>query len=351
MNTNLLDKNKIVLGLSGGVDSTTAALVLKEQGFEVIGFYFDINPSNIEARKKAQLTAEQLNIKFIYKDVSKEFEDIVVDYFCREYQEGRTPNPCIKCNPTVKFKSLLETADNEGAYYIATGHYAGIHFDDKTGLYHIKMGKNVKKDQSYMLYRLDQDVLSRLILPLYNISDKETTRNMAREFNMENSEEKDSQEICFVDQDSTYIDFLNERGILAKEGYFVNKDGKVLGKHKGIINYTIGQRKGLGIALGKPVFVTNIDKATNTITLGDNDDLFYEEVKSMDNFFVDHNRTEYNNIQAKVRYTTIPSEAYIKSISDDLVVTSFKSPRRAPTPGQSIVFYENDIVIGGGIIK
>lgn len=350
MNNTNLDKNKIVLGLSGGVDSTSAALILREQGFEVIGFYFDINPLNIEGRLKAEKCASDLGIKFIYKDVSKDFENIVIKNFCEEYKVGHTPNPCIVCNPNVKFKSLIEVANEEGAYYIATGHYAGIIQDDSTGLYHLKMAKNIKKDQSYMMYRLGQDVLSRLILPLYDIDDKNETRELARRFNMKNSEDKDSQEICFVSPDRTYIDFLADCGIKGKEGDFIDKEGNTLGKHKGIINYTIGQRKGLGIALGKPAFVTHINCEDNNITLGDNEDLFKSQVAAKDVFFVDPNRKDYSNISAKVRYTTLPAKCKL-IVNPEEVVAIFDDPRRAPTPGQSIVFYDGDRVVGGAIIK
>lgn len=346
-----LDKNKIVLGLSGGVDSTTAALVLKEKGFEVIGFYFDALGGNVEGRKAAEKVAGQLDIKFIYKDVSKQFNDTVISYFCDEYKKGRTPNPCVKCNPNLKFKELLQVADEEGAYYIATGHYAGIHFDQQSGLYHIKMGKNRAKDQSYMLYGLKQDALSRLIFPLYDIEDKEETRNLAKEFKLDNYNQKDSQEICFVDPESNYVEYLKEKGITSKPGKFVDMNGKVLGEHKGIINYTIGQRKGLGIALGKPAFVTKIDVENNTVVLGDNDDLLNNCVEFDDLYFVDDSKGEYDNLYAKIRYTTLPSKVRELIVDENVSKAIFEEPKRAATPGQSIVFYDDDIVIGGGTIK
>ncbi|MCQ2550918.1 MAG: tRNA 2-thiouridine(34) synthase MnmA [Clostridia bacterium] len=336
---NSLDEKKVILGLSGGVDSTTAALVLKEQGYEVIAFYFDALG---KGREEAERMANSLGIKFIYEDVRDRFEDIVIGDFLKAYKEGRTPNPCIICNPMVKFKSLIDAADREGAKYIATGHYAGITKVDDT--YFVCKGKNEKKDQSYMLYRLGQDVLSRLLLPLYDFENKDETRKMAEDFGMDNAKKKDSQDICFLE--GSYVDFLEEKGVKCQKGNFVDKDGNVLGEHQGIHCYTIGQRKGLGIALGKPAFVTNIDCSCNQVTLGDNEDLFKTEVTSVDNIF---NKFDANNLTAKTRYTQVPVEAEIVSVGEK-VVTRFKEPVRAITPGQSIVFYDGDVVIGGGII-
>lgn len=348
---NNLDKNKIVLGLSGGVDSTTAALALKNKGFEVIGFYFDVMDNNPNGLKEAKAVADQLGIRLIHKNVSKDFEELVIGNFCSEYKKGRTPNPCIVCNPNIKFRELLKVADSEGAYYIATGHYAKIYHDENTNLYHVQMGKNIKKDQSYMLYRLGQEVLSRLIFPLGDAQDKEDIRQMARDNNMINSEKKDSQEICFIDPTSSYIQYLKEKGISSKPGNFIDIEGNILGQHQGITNYTIGQRKGLGIALGKPAFVTEINSENNTITLGDNEDLFSNEVVSVDNVFVDPNRTDYSQISAKVRYTTLPTDCSIISTENGLCKTIFKDAVRAATPGQSIVFYHGDLVVGGGFVK
>lgn len=348
--THNLNKKKIVLGLSGGVDSTTAALILKNKGFEVIGFHFDVMGDG-KGLKDAQNAASQLGIKLRHKDVSKDFERIVISNFCSEYEKGRTPNPCICCNPNIKFKELINVANEEGAYYIATGHYARTFNNPETGLFHIRMGKNIRKDQSYMLYRLGQDVLSRLIFPLGEAEDKEDIRQLARENKLSNADKKDSQEICFIDPTSSYIEYLKEKGIVSKPGNFVDKEGNILGVHQGITNYTIGQRKGLGIALGKPAFVTKIDPITNEITLGDNEDLFNNMVYSIDNIFVDPNRNDYDNLSAKIRYTTTPSPCKITSIEDGLCTTEFIDKMRAATPGQSIVFYDGDIVIGGGFVK
>lgn len=360
----ILKKNKVVLGLSGGVDSTAAALLLQEKGYEVVGLYFDIHPENssckeqdngMSGRERAEKVASQLGIDFIYRNVADEFEQTVVGNFCSEYACGRTPNPCIICNPTVKFKTLLDAADEVGAYHIATGHYADTYHDEETDLWFIKKAANEKKDQSYMLYRLDQESISRLILPLNEIDDKDKVRDMAREKALINAEAKDSQEICFIDSDDNYKDFLRRRGITASIGDFVDPEGNVLGEHKGILDYTIGQRKGLGIALGKPAFVTKIDGQKNQVVLGDNDDLFKTEVISSDYIFfggcgVDIEYLESIDITAKIRYAAKPAQAKLCFLEDGHVKTIFEDAQRAPTPGQSIVFYDGDLVIGGGFI-
>lgn len=351
MNSEKMNKHKILLGLSGGVDSTTAALLLKERGFEVTGYYFDVLGNNKKGEEEAKQVAEQLGINLICEDVSKEFSDIVIGNFCSEYLSGRTPNPCIVCNPNIKFKKLIEHADKIGAYYIATGHYCRTDFDGQKKLYYVKRAANDAKDQSYMLYRLGQEVLSRLIFPLGEFSDKADTRELAREKNMRNADKKDSQEICFVAEGTNYADYIKALGYDSPHGKFVDKQGKVLGEHKGILNYTIGQRKGLGIALGKPAFITAIDASENQITLADNADLFDTKVVCRNTFFTGSSAAEYDGKQllAKVRYSARPAAAVIKA-DGDTVTAVFDIPQRAATPGQSIVFYDGDRVVGGGFI-
>lgn len=422
-----LDKKKVMLGLSGGVDSTAAVLLLQEQGYEVTGLYFDIMPegaangmkatANDKAavaggkkgascgretvvagsadfaggRQLAEAAARQLGIGFIYRNVAAAFEQTVIENFCQEYASGRTPNPCIVCNPGIKFQTLLDAADEAGAYYIATGHYADTYHDETSGIWYIKRAASERKDQSYMLYRLGQEAISRLLLPLRDIEDKEKVRALAREKSLQNAEAKDSQEICFIEADDHYKDFLARRGIMAKKGNFVDSAGTVLGEHQGILNYTIGQRKGLGIALGRPVFVTGIDGAENTVALGGNEELLRREVisagnvlfgVSVDEFFWERRlkfQAEHPGdrgalsecavdlktavrgtileaavqkaVTAKIRYAAKPAEAAIELLPGGRIKTVFAEPQRAVTPGQSIVFYIGDLVIGGGFIE
>jgi len=347
-----MNKNKVLLGLSGGVDSTTAALLLKEKGFQVTGYYFDVTGKNIKEKEEAKKIAGQLGIELICENASKEFEKTVIDNFCREYARGRTPNPCIICNPLIKFKNLIKQADSIGAYYIATGHYSRIDFDENEGKYYIKRGANEKKDQSYMLYRLGQNVLSRLILPLGDFQDKSDIRELARENNLSNAEKKDSQEICFLEPSMNYVEYIKSRGFNSPEGNFVDKDGHILGRHKGIVNYTVGQRKGMGIALGKPAFITSINKDKNEIVIGDNEDLFTIKVLCKDCFFPGENPLKYHNkkVFVKIRYQAKPAEA-ILNVEENQVTAMFMEPQRAPAPGQSMVIYDGNRVIGGGFIE
>lgn len=347
-----LNRNKVLLGLSGGVDSATAALLLKEKGFSVTGYYFDVAGNNIKGRDEAAAVAEQLGIDFIYEDVSKDFGEIVIGNFIDEYLHGRTPNPCVMCNPNVKFKRLIHHADEIGAYYIATGHYCRVFHEESDGKFYIQRAVSEKKDQSYMLYRLRQDVLSRLIFPLGEFLSKDKTRELARENSLQNAEKKDSQEICFIDPTDNYAEYIKRAGFTSRPGEFVDKNGNILGIHQGILNYTLGQRKGLGIALGKPAFVTKIDFENNRITLGDNEDLFHTTVISQQNVFAAHSPEIYDGkeVFAKVRYSAAPAAAVLK-MDADRVITEFEQPQRAATPGQSIVFYDGDRVLGGGFIS
>ena len=375
-----MKNKKVVLGLSGGVDSTTAALLLQEKAYEVIGLYFDAMGKGREdaGAVRAEMAAKQLGIKFLYRDVSDIFREKVIGNFCSEYVCGRTPNPCIVCNPDVKFKTLLAAADEEGADWIATGHYAGTYQDPESEEWFIRRAKSEAKDQSYMLYRLGEDVISRLILPLNDAEDKEAVREIARKKALKNAEDKDSQEICFIEDGADYKAFLRRNGCDLPKGDFVDADGNILGEHQGILHYTIGQRKGLGIALGKPAFVTGIDSEKNQVVLGDNQDLFKTEVVSDGNILlgIDFSRLaqqerearqadgesgearslgiigfdDMSGITAKIRYAAKPAAASLKLLPDGKILATFEEPQRAPTPGQSIVFYQDDLVLGGGFI-
>lgn len=354
-----LSKNKAVLGLSGGVDSTAAALLLKEKGLEVTGFYFDVLGTNEAGRRAAEELAEKLDIPLITMDVAAEFDEKIIGNFCSEYCRGRTPNPCVICNPMIKFRKLLEVADRMGAYYIATGHYARTAQRETDGPVFIRKGANERKDQSYMLYRLGQDVLSRLILPLGDFEDKEVTRELVRDRQLPNADAADSQEICFIDEKTDdHMSFIRRRGFASVKGDFVDLQGNVLGTHQGIGNYTVGQRKGLGIALGKPAFVTAIDAERNRVVLGDHEDLFHCHVVSSGNFFAESGTENLpdrllgkEGITAKIRYAAKPASVKLTQRPDGKILAVFEEPQRAPAPGQSIVFYEEDRVVGGGFIE
>ncbi len=350
-----LDKNKVILGLSGGVDSTVAALLLQEQGFEVTGLYFDVTEGNEEGKAAAAKAAEQIGIPFVYKNVNELFENTVIENFCSEYLAGRTPNPCVYCNPNVKFKVLIEEADRIGAFYIATGHYAKTGENPDLG-WTVKCAENIRKDQSYMLYRLPAETIERLILPLENMEEKEHVREIAREKLLFNADSKDSQEICFIDDEVGYAAYIFDRGFSVKPGNFIDKEGNVLGEHKGVIHYTIGQRKGLGITFGKPVYVTKLDPENNTVTLGDHEDLFSHEVICRDCFFPTTGSGRMpdflsgKRLTGKIRYAAKPAECMIEQIKDGRIKAVFTEKQRAATPGQSVVFYYEDCAVGGGYI-
>ena len=346
-------KNHVYIGMSGGVDSSAAAYLLKKQGYDVTGFTFKLWEKEDDTDiNDAKAVCEKLEIPHITVDLKEKFKETVLKNFYDEYQAGRTPNPCVMCNPNVKFKRLIHHADEIGAYYIATGHYCRIFHDENDGKFYIQRAVSEKKDQSYMLYRLRQDVLSRLIFPLGEFLSKDETRELARENSLQNAEKKDSQEICFIDPTDNYAEYIKRAGFTSRPGEFVDKNGNILGIHQGILNYTLGQRKGLGIALGKPAFVTKIDFEKNRITLGDNEDLFHTTVISQQNVFAAHSPEIYDGkeVLAKVRYSAAPAEAVLK-IDADRIITEFKQPQRAATPGQSIVFYDGDRVLGGGFIS
>lgn len=373
MKKNGLDHNKILLGISGGVDSTVAALLMLEKGFDVYGLYFDITgKGNMRgsARDRLKQAYEHCNKpfvpeeKFIYIDAKEDFESIVIKDFCEAYSQGRTPNPCICCNPNIKFKYLIREANRIGAYYIGTGHYASTYYDSDSGIWYIKKSPSVK-DQSYMLCRLGQEEISRLILPLEHIEKKETTRQMASEAGFLNADLKDSLELCFVPNGENYIDFLKER-VESPAGNFIDAGGNILAQHSGIINYTIGKRKGLGVTFGKPMFVTAIDAENNTVTLGSNEDLFTDTVTASAAYFpqaikeagsigngAGNRLPEHLSgicLQVKLRYTANPAEAVITQLEDGRIMAKFNEKQRAATPGQSLVIYKDDLIVGCGFI-
>ena len=342
--------NGVLLGLSGGVDSTAAVILLQKQGMDVTGCFIDVTGRDIEGRKAAEKAAKQLGISLVIRDVSQDFSRDIIDNFCKEYSCGRTPSPCVICNPLIKFRVLKEEADRLDIFYIATGHYANVEEDSNSGVYYITKAVS-KKDQSYMLYRLSQPVLSRLLLPLGNMESKDEIRQIAKDAGIFNAEKKDSMEVCFLENGTVFSAFLRERGYESKKGNFVTTDGRVIAPHTGIADYTIGQRKGLGIAIGKPAFVTSINADSGDITIGDNDELFTKRVFAGDFVFVGNIPDENGlRVQAKIRYAASPEKATVFRQEQNRIRIQFDSPVRAATPGQSVVFYSGNRVIGGGII-
>ena len=350
---------KVVIGMSGGVDSAVAALLLKEQGYEVVGITMKLwegesdredGCCSVNSANDARRVCDLLDIPFYVSNFKESFQENVINYFVEEYFLGRTPNPCIACNKHLKFNDLLKLANNIEAEYIATGHYAKVEFDEKTGRYLLKKSVTAKKDQTYVLYCLTQEQLSHIVMPLGNYT-KEEVRAIASKAGLKVANKAESQEICFI-EDNDYGRFLSEvRGTEIKPGRFIDKDGKKLGIHKGIVHYTIGQRKGLGYTFGKPVFVTEINPEENTVVLGTPEELMSRELFADDLNFISIDKLEGEmRVDAKIRYSAKEAPAVIFPEGDGVRVI-FDEPQRAITPGQAVVFYDGDIVVGGGTIK
>ncbi len=343
-------KKKIVVAMSGGVDSSVSAALLQEQGYEVIGVTMRVwkNTQDL-AVQDAQLIAKRLNIPHHVLDLREVFAKEIVAYFINEYLLGRTPNPCVQCNHCIKFGELLNWAESIGADYLATGHYAKIAKVEKR--YLLKKSQSSSKDQTYPLYHLTQKQLAKIVFPLADY-DKDEVRNLAKKFNLEVANKAESQDICFI-TDQNYVKFIEEQAqIEIKPGNFVDKSGKILGTHQGIYHYTIGQRKGLGIATGKPVFVTGIDVSKNEIVIGAEEDIFSKELfVSNLNFISVDKMTAPTQASVKIRYGAKEAAAILVPEKEDLLRVEFQTPQRAVTPGQSAVFYQGDVVLGGGIIQ
>ena len=353
---------KVVVGMSGGVDSSVAAYLLKEQGYDVIGVTMQIwqdeervvleengGCCGLSAVDDARRVAAALDIPYYVMNFKKEFKENVIDYFIDEYLHGRTPNPCIACNRYVKWESLLKRSMDIGADYIATGHYARIE-QLPNGRYSLKRSATLAKDQTYALYNLTQEQLARTLMPVGEYS-KDEVREMAEKINLRVANKPDSQDICFV-PDGDYAGFI-ERTLDAElpTGNFVTLDGKVLGKHKGITHYTVGQRKGLGLALGYPAFVIEIRPETNEVVIGTNEDSMSNYVRANKlNFMSIPDLTEPMRVFAKIRYNHIGAWCTIEKTGEDEILCTFEEAQRAITPGQAVVFYDGDYVLGGGTI-
>jgi len=362
-------KKKVLIGMSGGVDSSVAASLLKKR-YEVIGVHLNLPaPASqrqaglgcaLGTKEPARGMASKLNIPFYSLDLKKEFEKKVIDYFVREYSKGRTPNPCIVCNREIKFKTLLRKAKELKADYVATGHYAKVIYNEKRKRYLLKKGRDKKKDQSYVLYGLDQKQLEHTLFPLGNLT-KEEVKEKAKEIGIHHR--PSSQEICFV-PNADYRRFLKTQITADKlrKGLIVDRGGKVLGKHKGIAFYTIGQRRGLGlrprgasapegIALSKPLYVIAIDNSRDVIVVGSEEELLKDELIARDVNWIAIDRLKKPvKVKAKIRYQHREAEATVTPLSKNRVKVKFEKPQRAITPGQAVVFYDKDVVIGGGWI-
>jgi tRNA-specific 2-thiouridylase len=352
--------------MSGGVDSSVAALLLIEQGYEVVGVTLKLWDSpeeelacssadkgccSLSDIEDARMVALRLGIPHYVLNFKDVFRHDVVDYFAKEYANGRTPNPCIACNKFIKMGGMLDKALAMGFDYIATGHYARIIHNKAIGRYELHRGLSGSKDQSYVLYNFTQKQLEHTLMPLGEM-EKTKVREIAAQHGMLTAGKPDSQEICFV-PDNDYPSFLERyTNEMSQPGNFMDKAGNVLGTHKGIAHYTIGQRKGLGKAFGKPMFVTDINPATNTVVLGDENEVFGTRLIAGDlNFIAIQGITEPIRAAAKIRYSAREALVTVTPYSDNTVIVDFDEPQRAITPGQSIVFYHGDNVLGGGIIR
>jgi tRNA-specific 2-thiouridylase len=355
-------KKRVVVAMSGGVDSSTTAWLLKERGYDVIGATMCIGAPGRDGEgaarccglsdiEDARRVALQIGIPFYVFHLREEFEKEIIDYFCEEYRKGRTPNPCILCNEKVKFGSFLKKALELDVDFLATGHYARLELDEGMAQYLLRKGVDRRKDQSYVLFSLSQDQLRYVLFPLGEYR-KEEVRQRAFEIGLRVHDKPESQEVCFI-HEASYHSFLKERLKESIEpGPIMDLDGNVLGRHKGIAFYTIGQRRGLRLAKGKPLYVISIDRATNALIVAEEREVYRDTfVINSVNWINSRKEAVPFSAQVKIRYNHPGSEAVISPKGKGELEIKFKTPQKAITPGQAAVFYDGETVIGGGWIK
>ncbi len=357
-----MEKKRVVVGMSGGVDSSVAAWLLREQGYDVIGVTMQIWQDEEEKLQEenggccgltavddARRVAASLDIPYYVMNFKREFKENVIDYFVDEYIGGRTPNPCIACNRFVKWESLLKRSMDIGADYIATGHYARVE-QLPNGRYAVRTSATGRKDQTYALYNLTQEQLKRTLMPVGGYT-KEEIREMAAKMNLPVAHKPDSQDICFV-PDGDYASFIEKTADQTfPQGNFVLADGTIVGRHNGIIHYTVGQRKGLGVAMGYPVFVLAIRPETNEVVLGKAEESLSRYVRAdRINFMSVEDLKEPKKVWAKIRYNHKGAWCTVERTGEDEILCTFDEPLRAAAPGQAVVLYDGEYVLGGGTI-
>ncbi len=349
---------KVAVGMSGGVDSSVCALLLQENGYEVSGITLLLHGGNTDEKvcgsnsdiDDAKAVANHLGIPLYVCDQTKAFECQVIDRFSKSYELAETPNPCILCNRYMKFDAMLSEALALGMDYIATGHYARVEYDEPSGRYLLKKATDETKDQSYVLYSLTQHQLSHTLFPLGNLR-KSQIRELAEQHNLKTAHKKESQDICFV-PDGDYAAFIRRyRGVSFPEGNFVDQKGNILGRHKGIIHYTIGQRKGLGLSFPCPMYVIEKNLASNTVVLGPIDELYRTTFYATDINLISVEKIEGElQVSAKIRYNQKEQPATVSQIDENTIKVTFLEPQKAITKGQAVVLYDGDTVVGGGTI-
>lgn len=330
--------------MSGGVDSTVAAHLLQKEGYKVVGITLNMLGCKEESYKEVKNLCKTLGIQHISMNLKQDFDETIVRYFVTEYLNGRTPNPCVLCNKEFKFEKMLSKADELGIEYVATGHYARL--EKKDNRYIVKKGRDLGKDQSYVLYKLSQEQLSRCIFPLGDYKKKDI-RDIAEELGLSNAKKDDSQDICFV-ENNDYTSLIPQTEI--KVGDIVDKKGNILGQHNGIHNYTLGQRKGIGISSNKPLYVINLDIDNNRVVVGKEKDIYSRELIAKNvNWIMNPSKRMFARV--RIRYHAKESWAYVSALGKEKVKVKFLKAQRAITPGQSVVFYKGDYVVGGGTIE